>query len=112
MFFSSALIIIGYQLIIFNAFAKIYSITHLGEKNRQLEKMFKYITIERAGTIGFIISLLGVIIYLMIVLKWVSNGFGSLNEIKDSVVALTLTVIGAQTIFSSFMLSILGIKEK
>jgi len=35
-----------------------------------------------------------------------------LNEIKNSIVALTLIVIGIQTVFSSFMISILGIEEK
>ena len=43
---------------------------------------------------------------------WIKSGFGALNEIKNSILALTLIVIGIQTIFSSFMLSILGIKEK
>jgi len=110
MFFSSALIIIGYQLIIFSAFAKIYSLTHLKEHNERLEKMFKYITIERAGITGIIISFVGLLIYFLIFAKWVNAGFGSLNEVKNSIVALTLIVVGVQTVFSSFMLSILGIK--
>lgn len=112
MFFSSALIIIGYQLIIFSAFAKIYSITHLKNRDEKMEKMFKYITIEKAGILGTIISVVGLIIYFWIFAKWAGNKFGSLNEIKNSVVALTFVVLGVQTIFSSFMLSILGIKEK
>lgn len=112
MFLSSALIIIGYQLIIFSAFAKIYSITHLRDRDEKLEKLFKYITIEKASIAGIIISLSGIIIYSMIFSKWISTSFGSLNEIKNSIIALTFIVLGVQTIFSSFMLSILGIKEK
>jgi hypothetical protein len=42
----------------------------------------------------------------------VKSGFGELDEVKNFIVALTLAVIGIQTIFSSFMLSILSIKEK
>ena len=112
LFLSSALMIIGYQLIIFSAFTKIYSITHLGEKNRSLEKLFKYITIERAGIIGIAICAAGAVVYFLIFAKWINSGLNSLDEIKDSVIALTFMVLGAQTIFSSFMLSILGIKEK
>ena len=93
-------------------FAKIYSITHFGEHDKKLEKLFKYITIERAGVMGALISAIGLAIYFFIFAKWVTGGFGSLNEIKNSVVALTFVVLGVQTIFSSFMLSILGIKEK
>lgn len=112
LFLSSALTILGYQLIIFTIFAKIYSITHLGEKSVFFEKLFKFITIEKASIVGILVSLIGVAIYLFIFTKWVNSNFNSLNEIKNSIIALTLMVLGAQTIFSSFMLSILGIKEK
>jgi hypothetical protein len=112
MFLSSLLTIIGYQLITFSAFAKIYSIIHLKEENKNLEKLFKHITIERASFLGALMMAAGFIIYLFIAAKWLKSGFGSLDEIKNSIVALTLLTIGTQTIFSSFMLSILGIKEK
>jgi len=112
LFISSILAILGYQLIIFSAFAKIYSITHLGEKSEFFEKMFNYITIEKASIVGTLISFAGLIIYVLIFAKWLKSGFGSLNEIKNSIVALTLIVLGAQTIFSSFMFSILGIKKR
>ncbi|MGA2418341.1 MAG: glycosyltransferase family 2 protein [Candidatus Staskawiczbacteria bacterium] len=112
MFLSSLLVIIGYQLITFAAFAKIYSITHLKEESATFENLFKYITIERACVFGLLIMASGFIIYLVIATKWLASGFGSLDEVKNSIVALTLLTIGAQTIFSSFMLSILGIKEK
>jgi glycosyltransferase involved in cell wall biosynthesis len=112
MFISSLLTITGYQLIIFSSFAKIYSITHLGEENKIFEKLFKYLTIEKALILGGTIAFIGTGIYLFVFFKWVFSDFGILNEIKNSIVALTLLVVGTQTIFSSFILSILGIKEK
>jgi len=112
MFFSSLLTISGYQLITFSAFAKIYSITHLKEKNASLENLFKYITIEKAGIIGSVLIAVGLAVYTIVAIKWASSGFGSLDEIKNSIIALTLLTVGVQTIFSSFMLSILGIKEQ
>ena len=111
MFLSALLLIVGYQLIIFALFAKTYSITHL-EDRPIFERLYKYITIEKAGIAGAAISLLGIILYAAIFLKWINAGFGELQEIKKSIIALTLTIAGIQTIFSSFMLSILGIKEK
>jgi glycosyltransferase involved in cell wall biosynthesis len=112
MFFFSAMAIIGYQLIIFSAFAKSYAINHLGEKSEKMQKLYKYITIERASIIGAIILFAGALIYSIIVIKWLNSGFKSLNEIKNSIISLTFIVLGTQTIFSSFMLSILSIKEK
>lgn len=112
MFFSSALIIIGYQLIIFSAFAKSYAINHLGEKSAFMQKIYSLITIERASIFGASILIFGALVYTIIFAKWISSGFSSLNEIKNSIVGLTLVIFGVQTIFSSFMLSILSIKEK
>jgi len=100
MFFPSLLTIAGYQLIIFSAFAKTYSITHLKESSAFMDKVYKYLSIERASILGLIIILAGL---------GASFGFAG---IRNSIVALTLATLGVQTIFSSFMLSILSIKEK
>ena len=112
MFLASLLAIVGYQLIIFAFFAKTYAMTHLGEENKIIGKLHRYITIEKASFVGLLVSFLGLIIYSVIFFKWFKSGFGQLQEIKNSILALTLIVVGIQTISSSFMLSILGIKEK
>jgi glycosyltransferase involved in cell wall biosynthesis len=112
MFLSSLLTIAGYQLIIFAVFAKTYALTHLGEKSPLMNYLYKYINIEKASLFGIAILIFGIYIYVKIFTSWVSSGFGSMNEIKNSIVALTLILLSTQTIFSSFMLSILGIKEK
>lgn len=112
MFLFSTMIIIGYQLIMFSMFAKIYAITHLGDNDPTFEKMFTIFTIEKAGITGSLFALIGSIIYGKIFFNWIHNDFGALNEIKNSIVALTFLTIGVQTFFSGFMLSTLGIKEK
>ena len=111
MFLSSLLIITGYQMVFFLCFSKIYAINHLNEENVALKKLFKFITIEKVGSMGIVFALIGLSICIFIFYKWLNSGFGSLNEIKNSIVALTLLVLGIQTFFSSFMFSILGIKD-
>jgi len=110
MFLSSLLTITGYQLIFFGIFSKTYAITHLGESNKKLENLYKKITIEKASLFGVIIILIGTIIFATILYNWINSNFGELNQIKNSILALTLITLGIQTIFSSFMLSILGIR--
>ncbi len=112
MFLSAMLLITGYQLMIFALFSKSYALNHLEEKDKTIESLCRYLTLEKASLIGAILSSAGVIIYLSIFIKWINSGFGELQEIKNSIIALTLIVIGMQTIFSAFMLSILSIKEK
>jgi glycosyltransferase involved in cell wall biosynthesis len=111
MFLSALLVITGYQLVIFSLFAKTYAIVHLGDKPI-LDKVYRYITIEKAGIAGILMGILGITIYGMIFFRWVNSGFSELREVKNAILALTLLAAGIQTIFSAFMLSILGIKEK
>lgn len=112
MFLFAVMIITGYQLILFSGFSKVYAITHLGDSNKSIEAVFRWLTIEKAGLFGIVLALFGAAIYLIIFINWINSGFSSLNEIKNSVVSLTMLVLGVQTFFSAFMFSILGIKEK
>jgi len=112
LFLFSLMILFGYQLIIFGGFSKVYAINHFGDRSNLIEKLFKYITIEKTGLIGIIITAIGAILYIAIFSHWIKSGFNGLDQIKESIIGLTLIMLGAQTFFSSFMFSILGIKEK
>ncbi len=106
------MVMIGYQIIFFAGFSRVYAVTHLGDHDKLVESLFKKITIEKAGIFGLILVFVGVIVYLIIISKWIKSDFGSINQIKNSIISLTLIVLGIQTLFSAFMMSILGIKEK
>jgi glycosyltransferase involved in cell wall biosynthesis len=112
MLFSSIATIIGYELILFAGFARTYAITHLGDKPAFLEPLYSKITLEKMGAVGIILTLTGLVIYILIVSKLICPHFDSLNETKNSILALTLVGLGVQTFFSAFMFSILRIKEK
>ncbi|MDD2807225.1 MAG: glycosyltransferase family 2 protein [Patescibacteria group bacterium] len=112
MFLGLILIISGYQLMFFALFAKTYAIIHLGDSSKIINFIQRHITIEKASLLGTALVILGSIIFVFIFWKWYQNNFGALEEIKNSIMALTFMVVGLQTIFSSFMLSILGIQEK
>ena len=47
----------------------------------------------------------------LIVLKWIDRGFGSLGEERLAIAAATLLIVGVQIFFSSFLLSILGLRR-
>lgn len=112
MFFGSILIISGYQLMFFSLFAKTYAMTHLGDSSQLINSIHRRITIEKASILGSVSCFFGVVIFGFIAWEWYRNNFGELAEVKNSIIALTFVVVGLQTIFSSFMLSILGIQEK
>jgi len=111
-FLFSLMILFGYQLIIFGGFSKVYAINHFGDHSRVVEKLFKYITIEKTGLIGIVLTIIGAFLYISIFIHWINSGFNGFDKIKESIIGLTLIMFGAQTFFSAFMFSILGIKEK
>ena len=111
MFIFSLMLILAYQIILFGFFSKIYAINHLGDKNKFIEKLFSIFNLEKGMLFSFILILLGIFIFLSIFLTWLNNGFIDLSEIKRSIIALTILVLGLQSFFATFMLSILGIKN-
>lgn len=112
LFISSGLIIAGYQIIIFALFAKSYAHTHFQEPSKTISKISRIFSLEKIILIGILIFLSGIIIYLLITIQWIRSGFGELQAVKQAILALTLCIIGIQTCFSAFMLSILSIKNK
>ena len=113
MFLGSLLVLLGYQIINIGLYAKIYAINIGFEKHDKLiDFIAKYISLERGIYIGSIILFLGLVISLAILSYWISYGFPSLNQTRTLLYALTLFIVGIQTIFSSFFLSLLLIERK
>ena len=48
----------------------------------------------------------------VIVIKWIDRGFGELSEQKLAILASTLLIAGLQVFFTSFLLSILGLRRR
>ncbi len=112
LFFAATSVIVGFQLLLFGVFARTYAAIHLNHYNRNFMKLYKHFTIERAGIVGLLLTAGGALLFGGMVYQWVSTGFGELREIYKGVLALTLIILGVQTLFSSFIISLLGIKKK
>ena len=68
--------------------------------------------LEKGLLLGIIFFMSGFLINLSIFIEWFSKHFGQLYRIRESILAMTLLVIGLQTIFSSFFISLLFLKKK
>jgi hypothetical protein len=58
------------------------------------------------------IVLAGVVVGAVIVVEWINHGFGSLADENLAVLAATLIIVGIQVFFSSFLISILGLRRR
>lgn len=112
MFVASLLVLVGYQVLLFGIFAKTYAMTHFGVQSGSLRKLYRYATLEKGVIISVLMGLVGVGVFGAILYSWIQSGFGALQRTEESIVALTLIIMSVQTFFSSFMMSMLGIKKR
>ena len=112
MVLSSLMAILGYQIILLGVYARIYAVTQKFIPQGQfLNKMFKIFNLERGLAVGFAIVILGLGLGLMTFFHWL-HSHGQFGEVRSALLSSTLVIIGTQTIFSSFFLSMLGIERK
>jgi len=109
---TSLLALLGFQVILLGLYARTYAIVSgLEKRDRLIEWMWKHFSLEKGLLLGAASFALGFIVDAWILLKWIRSGFGALSEVRTALFALLLMALGAQTIFSSFFLSILGIRK-
>ena len=114
--FASLAILCGYQWILFAIFAKTFAITEgLLPPDRQLERFFEFATLEKGLVAAALAMLVGGSLLLAAIGQWWLTGFGHLDyahTMRFVVPGATLVALGFQTVFSSFFVSILGMRRK
>jgi len=110
---ASVLCILSFQVLTLGIFAHIYAISQEFLKcDKPTYFLQRHFSLERGLLLGGLIFFSGFIINVFIFAEWFSNNFGALYRIRESILAMTLLVIGLQTIFSSFFISLLFLKKK
>jgi hypothetical protein len=108
MLVGSLLTILGFQVLMTGLFAKAYCHgARLYAADPILETLQRHFNLERGLGVGALLFLAGFLLDTGILVQWLRSGMGALNAIRPATQASTLMIIGAQTIFSSFFLSIL-----
>ena len=113
--FGSLAILCGYQSILFAIFSKTFAITEgLLPPDARLTTLFRLVNLERGLVIGLGAILIGVALLLAATFFWFRTGFGPLDygrTMKWVIPGATLTVLGVQTVMSSFFVSLLGMRR-
>jgi hypothetical protein len=107
-------VIIGSQLIAFAFFTKVFAIGEgLLPEDPRFSKVFRTFTLEKGICFGLAILILGLGLLLHGVWVWQRAGYGLLSygdNMRRLLPAVTLVVVSIQTVFSSFFMSVLGLK--
>jgi glycosyltransferase involved in cell wall biosynthesis len=112
MVLGSLLTIVGTQVIALGLCAHAYGIYFMQERERWFEAARDRFRLEHGLIVGGAITLVGVACAAAIVIQWMDRGLGALGEEQLAVFAATLIVVGIQIFFSSFLLSILGLRRQ
>ena len=108
----SLLAIVGTQVVALGICAHAYATYFMGEDDRWFDRMRAKYKLEHGLLLGGTIAVTGFVIGTVIVIDWINRGFGALSEERLAVLAATLIIIGIQIFFSSFLLSILGLRRR
>ncbi len=107
---AALLTVVGAQVVALALSARAFAVDALGERpDRLLGWGRERLRIEHGLIAGALVALCGLAIGGTVVGIWIGRGFGNLSEDRLLVFAAVLIILGLQTIFSSFFLSIIGL---
>ncbi len=113
---ASMAFLLGYQLVIFAILTKTFGISEgLLPPDPRMDLFFKIVNLEKGFIFGIASLLCGLTLLFVALNEWQSKQFGPLDyahTMRWVIPGVTMTTFGFQTIFSSFMVSIIGLGRK
>ena len=102
------LAILGYQQLMFGVFTKSYARTRgaVGRTDALLRFVDRWFSLERGLIAGLVLFLIGGVIDAAVLTHWLASNMGRLDALRPVLLSLTLMMLGAQTAFGSFFLSL------
>jgi glycosyltransferase involved in cell wall biosynthesis len=107
----SLLTIVGVQVLALGVCAQAYGTYYMGERDRWFDALRSRFRLEHGLALGAAIGALGFAVGVVVLIRWIVEGFGALAEERLALVAATLIIVGVQVFFSSFLLSIIGLRR-
>ena len=109
-------LLLGIQLLSFSLFVKVFAVSQgLLPSDRFLEQLLRVASLERLIVFGGLLLAAGSGLLGYAFVLWKDAGFGPLSyseNMRKLLPAATLILVGLQTVFSGFVLSVLGLQTK
>jgi glycosyltransferase involved in cell wall biosynthesis len=104
--------IVGAQVVALGLCARTYGAYFMNDRDAWFDRWRARLRLEHGLLLGGGLLAIGVVIALTIVVTWVQRGFGGLSDERLMVLAAMFVIVGVQVFFSSFLLSILGLRRR
>lgn len=108
----SLLVVVGTQLVGFGLCGRSYAVFQLGDRDPGFEAVAGRVRLEHGLILGFALMASGLGLGAVVVTHWIAHGLGSLSEERVTILAATLLIVGVQVFFTSFLLSLLGLRRR
>jgi glycosyltransferase involved in cell wall biosynthesis len=106
------LLIVGSQVLSLGLAARAYGVYFMGEEDRLFNYLRARVRLEHGLLVGAALIATGLTLGGVLILRWAHRGFGQLSEARLAVLAASVMIVGIQVFFSSFLLSILGLRRR
>lgn len=111
--FGALSLIVGYNLVLFDTFAKAFSMgAGFARPGQYLKRRLRLFTLERGLIVGGVLLLAGLGLEIKIVMDWLRSGSGALMAVRGVTIGMTAMVLGIETLFGSFLVSLLLIPRR
>jgi hypothetical protein len=105
------LLLVGVQVISLGLCAHAYGSYFMDERDDWFDRQRGRYRLEHGLLLGGAIALVGVVLGGVLFGIWADRGFGQLSEESLAVLAATLFIVGVQIFFTSFLISIIGLRR-
>ncbi len=107
----SLLLIVGVQVIGLGLAAHAYATYFMSYSDAWFDRARARLRLEHGLLFGVVLAAVGIIFGVIVLVGWVSSGLGSLSHEYMTLTAATFVIVGVQVFFTSFLLSILGLRR-
>jgi glycosyltransferase involved in cell wall biosynthesis len=109
--FGCLLILIGVQAIGLGLCARAFGVYFIGEQDRLFQRLRGRLRLEHGLALALLVLTAGLALIGVVIGKWAASGFGTLREERLAILAFTVIAVGAQVFFTSFLVSIIGLRR-
>jgi glycosyltransferase involved in cell wall biosynthesis len=109
--FGCLLILIGVQAIGLGLCARAFGVYFIGEQDQLFQRLRSRLRLEHGLALALLVLIVGLALIGVVIGKWAASGFGTLREERLAILAFTVIAVGAQVFFTSFLVSIIGLRR-
>src|SRR5919204_1720455 len=108
----SLLIILGVQAVGLGLCARAFGVYFISEQDRLFQTLRARLRLEHGLALALLVGAGGLALVGIVLARWASHGFGTLREVRLAILAATVITVAAQIFFTSFLISILGLRRR